>query len=175
MRSHPARPPSPTAPGPSADTLPRHLARIELAVLLIGALAVFTANPHGILLPAMDDCFYARKGIEMARSGSFFSVTFNGIPEFQNPSLQIWLLGRSFAALGENDLAARLPSIVFALGTLLITWRIANVLLGTGTALGAVALLAISPYFGEHARRWYLLESTDLAGIQNFLKTRVTA
>jgi hypothetical protein len=85
-----------------ASTPSRRAARLELAVLLIAALALYTANPFGIRLPAMDDCFYARKGVEMARSGGFFSVTWNGSPEFQNPSLQIWILGRSFALFGEK-------------------------------------------------------------------------
>ncbi len=121
-------------------------------MLLIGALAVYTANAFGIGLRAVDDCYYARKGIEMARSGAFFTATWNGSPDFQYPSLQFWLLGRSFALFGENDLAARIPSIAQAIGTLLIVQRIGALLLGPATATGAVALLAISPYFADNAR-----------------------
>ncbi|MGH7731620.1 MAG: ArnT family glycosyltransferase [Candidatus Eiseniibacteriota bacterium] len=121
-------------------------------MLLVGALAVYTANPFGIRLRAVDDCHYARKGVEMARSGSFFTATWNGRPDFQYPPLQFWLLGRSFTLLGENDLAARVPSIAQAIGTLLITHRLGTVILGGPVATGAVALLAISPYFADHAR-----------------------
>jgi 4-amino-4-deoxy-L-arabinose transferase-like glycosyltransferase len=143
---------------PASDPLstiaatPRPPARSELVVLLIGALAVYTANPFGIGLRAVDDCYYARKGVEMARSGAFFTSTWNGLPDFQYPSLQFWLLGRSFAMFGENDLAARVPSILQALGTLLVTHRLGTIALGAPVATGAVALLAISPYFADHAR-----------------------
>ncbi len=137
---------------PSAPISPHPFARWELAVLLVGALAVYTANPFGIGLRAVDDCYYARKGVEMARSGSFFTATWNGSPDFQYPSLQFWLLGRSFALFGENDLAARVPSIAQAMGTLLVTHRIGVVLLGPAAAAGAVALLAITPYFADNAR-----------------------
>jgi 4-amino-4-deoxy-L-arabinose transferase-like glycosyltransferase len=130
----------------------RPVARWELPALLLAALALYTANPFGIGLRAVDDCFYARKGVEMARSGAFFTATWNGNPDFQYPSLQFWLLGRSFSLFGENDLAARLPSIAQAIGTLLIVHRLGAPLLGAATATGAVALLAISPYFADHAR-----------------------
>ena len=143
-----SRPPAPTPVATSA----RPSEHWELALLLTGALAVWTANPFGIGLRAVDDCFYARKGVEMARSGSFFTTTWNGRPDFQYPSLQFWLLGRSFAAFGENDLAARIPSIAQATGTLLIVRRIGATVLGPEVAIGAVALLAISPYFADNAR-----------------------
>jgi len=142
---------TPSGPRPNAPP-PEPTARVELILLLIGALAVYTANPFGIGLRAVDDCYYARKGVEMARSGSFFTATWNGRPDFQYPSLQFWLLGRSFAAFGENDLAARLPSIAQGIGTLLVVHRIGTVSLGPATATGAVALLAISPYFADNAR-----------------------
>ena len=64
----------------------------------------------------MDDAFYARIAVEAERSGRFFTMTWNGHPNFQKPPLQFWLVGRFFAAFGEHDLVARLPSIVMALG-----------------------------------------------------------
>ena len=143
---------SPAPADPPVATFSHPVARWELAVLLIAALAVYTANPFGIGLRAVDDCYYARKGVEMARSGAFFSATWNGSPDFQYPSLQFWLLGRSFALFGENDLAARIPSVAQALGTLLIVQRIGATVLGPAAATGAVALLAISPYFADNAR-----------------------
>jgi 4-amino-4-deoxy-L-arabinose transferase-like glycosyltransferase len=80
-----------------------------LAVLLLAAGLLFTANAETLSLPALDDCFYARKGVEMARGGLGFTVTFNGEPNFQNPPLPFWILGTGFRVLGENDFAARLP------------------------------------------------------------------
>jgi 4-amino-4-deoxy-L-arabinose transferase-like glycosyltransferase len=82
---------------------------LELTTLLLAGALLFSANAGKLSLPALDDCFYARKAVEMERSGGFFTVTWAGEPAFQNPPLQVWLTARAFALFGENDLAARLP------------------------------------------------------------------
>src|SRR5262245_25545306 len=99
-------------------------ARSQISLLLILAAALFSANMGMLSLPSLDDCFYARKGIEMERSGRFYTVTWNYQPAFQNPPLQFWLLGMSFAWFGENDGAARLPSLLMALGILYVTYEL---------------------------------------------------
>ena len=128
----------------------------DLALLLLGAALLFSANAGSIPLPAMDDCFYARKGVETMRRGAFFTVTWNGEPTFQNPPLQFWILGRTFALLGTNDLAARLPSMMMALGMLAATWRIGSLTLGRAAGATAAGLLVLSPFFVTHARRCML-------------------
>lgn len=104
-------------------------------------------------LRSYDDCFYAEKGIEMGRRGGFFTVTWSYRPTFQNPPLQSWLLGRSFAAFGENDFAARLPSLLMAVGILLMTYRIGRLTFGRPAGLIAVAALMLTPIFVMNARR----------------------
>ena len=125
-------------------------------VLLLAAI-LFTAGSAAQSLRSMDDCFYARKGLEAAESGAFFGVTWYHQPTFQNPSLPFWMLGRSFALFGRNDFAARAPSIVLGLGVLALTWRVAWLLSGSvGVARLAPLLLLICPYFVNHARRCML-------------------
>ncbi len=101
----------------------------------------------------MDDAFYARIAVEAERSGRFFTMTWNGHPNFQKPPLQFWLVSRFFGAFGEHDLVARLPSIVMALGLLVATYRIGVLTVGRAGAVTGVAGLALSPYFTDHARR----------------------
>ena len=90
-----------------------------LAVLLLAALVLFTARIDGLSLPSLEDAFYGREAMEMARSGRIYTVTWNGLPTHQHPPLHLWLVARAFDALGERDLAARLPTVLLALGTLL--------------------------------------------------------
>jgi 4-amino-4-deoxy-L-arabinose transferase-like glycosyltransferase len=142
----------PGAPYTTARDTARRRIGPELGVLVIAALAVYAANPFGILLRAVDDCFWARRGVEIARTAGLFNLRWEGGVDWEYAPLQCWLLGRSFAIFGENDLAARLPSIVFAIGSLLIVYRIGTRRLGAGAAGCAVALLAISPYFLDNAR-----------------------
>ncbi len=124
---------------------------------LVGAAAFyFTANAAGLSLLPLDDCFYARKGVEMARRGALLTVTWNGEPTFQNPPLSFWILGRSFALLGENDLAARLPSALMGVGIVLVAWRIGRRAVGDAAALGGAALLLATPFFLQNGRRCML-------------------
>ncbi len=105
-----------------------------------------------ISLPSLDDCFYARKGVEMWRSGSVFAVTWNGERTAQHPPLQFWILARSFALFGENDFAARLPSVLMALGVLVFAYRIGIRSVGEPAALCGVSLLLLSTTFIRNAR-----------------------
>lgn len=121
--------------------------------LALAALILFTANTSDQALPALDDCFYARKSVEMGRRGFSFTVTLGGVPTFQNPPGQFWLVGAAFRLLGENDFVARLPSALMAVGILLATWRIGHLTIGGPVPLVAVALLLLSPAFANNARR----------------------
>ena len=126
--------------------------RATLIVLLASAAALFAAGMHTLSLPSFDDALYARWGVEMARSGGSFTVTRMGEPEFAKPPLQFWLLAVSFGLLGENDAAARLPSLLMACATLLLVFRLGSRLFDERTGLTAAALLVVTPYFVENAR-----------------------
>ncbi len=125
----------------------------ELLVLLIASGLLFSANAPRLSLLSMDDAFYARIALEAERSGRFFTMTWADRPNFQKPPLQSWLVGRFFAVFGEHDWSARLPSILMALGILVMTHRIGVLTVGPAAALTGVAGLALSPYFSDHARR----------------------
>src|SRR5262245_54823252 len=121
----------------------------DLLVLLAVSLALFSANIWELSLISLDDATYARQGIEERRSGQFFNPPWNGQPDFHKPPLQFWILGRSFALFGENDFAARLPSVLMALGILGATYRIGTLTVGAPAAATAVAFLLLSPYFTD--------------------------
>lgn len=139
-------------PTPANDPETRTTRR-EFRILLVAALLLVTANIGAITLPSIDDCFYARKGVEMAQRGAFFTVTWNGVPSFTYPPLQFWLLGLSFRLFGENDAAARLPSALMALAIAWMTWRIGRRVAGSAAGATGAALLFLSPYFLNNARR----------------------
>ena len=126
-------------------------------VLLVGAAAIlFTAGTSHLSLPSLDDCFYARKGVEMHQRGASLEVTWNGHATFQNPPAQFWLLATSFELIGYNDFAARLPSILMALGILLGVFSIGEKTVGREASLLGICLLLLSPYFTSNARRCML-------------------
>jgi 4-amino-4-deoxy-L-arabinose transferase-like glycosyltransferase len=124
-----------------------------LAVLLLAAVPLFTAGINALSLPSLEDAFYAREAVEMARTGRVFTVTWDGEPTHQHPPLQLWVVGRAFALFGETDGVARLPSVLMALGILAVTYRIGVLTVGGPAALAGVALLLATPLFVTHARR----------------------
>jgi 4-amino-4-deoxy-L-arabinose transferase-like glycosyltransferase len=127
--------------------------RRPIIVLLLAALVLFTARIGDLSLPSLEDAFYAREAVEMARSGRVYTVTWNGAPTHQHPPLHLWLVARTFDALGENDLAARLPTVVLALGILALTWRIGVITVGHAAAVAGTACLLVTPIFIDNARR----------------------
>ena len=121
--------------------------------MLLAAVLLFTANMGSLSLLPLDDCFYARKGVEMLDRGSFFDVTWNGNPTFQNPPLHFWILAQSYRLFGENDIAARLPTVLMALGILICLYRIGRITVGEDAAVVGVGLLLLVNYFMKNSRR----------------------
>jgi 4-amino-4-deoxy-L-arabinose transferase-like glycosyltransferase len=132
---------------------PRLEGHRPLAILLLSALVLFTARMGDLSLPSLEDAFYAREAVEMERAGRVYTVTWNGAATHQHPPLHLWLVSRSFAALGERDLAARLPTLVLALGLLALTWRIGVLTVGSAAAAVGTACLLATPIFVDNARR----------------------
>ena len=124
-----------------------------LAVLLLAALVLFTARLGDLALPSLEDAFYGREAVEMARSGSVYTVTWHGIPTHQHPPLHLWIVSRAFLLFGERDFAARLPTVFLALGTLVLTWRIGVLTVGPAAAVAGTACLLATPIFVDNARR----------------------
>jgi 4-amino-4-deoxy-L-arabinose transferase-like glycosyltransferase len=124
-----------------------------IAVLLLAALILFTARMGDLSLPSLEDAFYAREAIEMARAGRIYTVTWNGTPTHQHPPLHLFIVARTFDVLGERDLAARLPTVLLALGVLALTWRIGVLTLGRVPAVAGTACLLATPIFVDNARR----------------------
>jgi 4-amino-4-deoxy-L-arabinose transferase-like glycosyltransferase len=127
--------------------------RAVLAVLLLATAVLFTANMAAPSLASLEDAFYAREAVEMKRAGRFFTVTWREQPTYQHPPLHIWLVGRAFALFGENDFAARLPTVLMALGLLLLVYRLGAQLVGSAAARTGIACLLATPLFVDNARR----------------------
>ena len=146
----------PASPGRAAGASPVRTDTAtprQIVVLLLAALVLFTARIGDLSLRSLEDAFYAREAIEMARAGRVYTVTWNGEPTHQHPPLHLWLVARTFDALGERDLAARLPTVVLALGVLVLTWRIGVLTLGRAAAVAGTAWLLATPIFVDNARR----------------------
>jgi 4-amino-4-deoxy-L-arabinose transferase-like glycosyltransferase len=85
------------------------------ALLLATTAALLLLRLGAVPLVGPDEPRYARVAVEMHRSGDWVTPTLQGRPWLEKPALYYWLAGAAFAAFGENETAARLPSVAAAL------------------------------------------------------------
>lgn len=95
----------------------RHGARL-LFVVAVVALFTFLGS-RGLNEP--DEGRYAEIGREMAVTGEWLVPHLNGFEHFQKPPVLYWATALSIRALGANEWAARLPSALAALVTVMLT------------------------------------------------------
>ena len=119
--------------------------RILALALAVAALYLLFLGRHG--LHESDEGRYAEIAREMKDSGDLLIPTLNGIPHFQKPPVIYWSTAASLAVLGENEVAARMVSLLAALGVFILTYWIGRWWFDGTTGLAAVWLLAGSWQF----------------------------
>jgi 4-amino-4-deoxy-L-arabinose transferase-like glycosyltransferase len=120
-------------------------------VLAVAVFVVFfQLGARGLNEP--DEGRYAEIGREMAASGDFLTPRFNGVIHLAKPPLTYWLTALSIRAFGVSEWAARLPSALGALGTLLAMYLLARGACGEQAGLWAVVVLLSSALFFGAAR-----------------------
>jgi 4-amino-4-deoxy-L-arabinose transferase-like glycosyltransferase len=89
----------------------------------------------------MDEGVNAECTREMMESGSWIVPTFNWELRTAKPILMYWAQRLSFESFGVDEWSARFPSVLFGLGTVLLTYELGRRMYGWATGLlGAIAL-----------------------------------
>ena len=149
-------------PSPGALPVKGTLILLALSAALLG----FRLGRVPLLGP--DEPRYARVAVEMARSGDLVTPTLQGQPWLEKPALYYWLAAGAFRSLGENETAARLPSVLAAL-LLVGATALFGARLGSGPAglhAGFVLATSLLPFaYGRAASMDMLLAATVTAGL----------
>jgi 4-amino-4-deoxy-L-arabinose transferase-like glycosyltransferase len=125
------------------------------ALLLAAGAALFLLNLGGPSLWDLDEGRNATCSYEMVESGDFIVPKFNADLRSHKPVLLYWLQAAAFACFGLNEFAARLPSALAALLTLLLTYELGRCLfdavtgLLAGLALGSTLMFCASAHFAN--------------------------
>lgn len=82
--------------------------------LMLLAFAGFWAGSWHTPLFDLDEGAFSQATLEMLASGNYLATTLDGEPRYDKPMLTYWLQGLSVSALGANEFAFRLPSMIAA-------------------------------------------------------------
>ncbi len=129
------------------------------------AWVVLIAASFVVLLPNLsyplidpDETRYAQIALEMNQSRDWITPTLDGVPYLDKPPLMYWLTATSFKLFGNNGFAARLPSALSALATILLIFGLGEKIVGSRSAwLGALSLLLCGGFV--LAGRFLILDS----------------
>lgn len=122
----------------------RALGNLRLEIVLVLALGLLALTP-GISKPPLvdwDEATYAQVAHEVVASGHYLDLTWNGQPYLRKPPLLFWEIAASFRTFGESEFAARLPSVLMGLGTLMLIYLCGTATVGrlAGTVAAIVPL-----------------------------------
>ena len=122
----------------------RNLWLLDVAVLVLAAL-LFGLGTQSQLWDR-DEPRYAEASRQMLLHGDLVEPQFNGEPRNQKPPGIYWLQSASYAMFGVNEMAARLPAVLFSAFTCLMIFRFVRIRTGRLRAawLG-VAAFALCP------------------------------
>lgn len=113
-----------------------------LVLALLSAVLLFSSL-GGKGLAGYDDSYFAHEAKEMVRTGDWWNVHFNGELTIAHPPLFPWLVASSFKLFGMSDTAAKFPSVLLGLGTILLMYFLTLDLTGNAW-LSLLAMLALA-------------------------------
>lgn len=117
------------------------------ALLLVVAVALIFPNLGTPSLWDVDEGNNAEAAREMQDSGNWVVPTFNYELRVDKPALLYWLQMGAFRLFGINEFAARLPSALAALATVIMTYELGRQMFGSMTGLLAGLVLASTGLF----------------------------
>jgi 4-amino-4-deoxy-L-arabinose transferase-like glycosyltransferase len=106
----------------------------------------------GLPLMDPDEGRYAEIPREMLERGDLITPTLNYVKYFEKPPLLYWINAASLKVFGQNEFAARFPSALCGLLTVLATYIIARHLYGRHCALISALVLGTSTGFVLQSR-----------------------
>jgi 4-amino-4-deoxy-L-arabinose transferase-like glycosyltransferase len=96
--------------------------RLELVLIAALGLLVLSAGMSKPPLVDWDEATYAEVAHEAIANHRYLEFTWNAQPYLKKPPLLFWSIAASFKAFGEGEFAARLPSVVFGITTLILIY-----------------------------------------------------
>ena len=121
------------------------LLALACAILFLGAIRSGD-------LAGYDDALYATEAKNIVRNGDWLNPSIRGKPALEHPPLFVWTQALCMSVFGISDIAAKAPSALSAIGTvLLVYWLARRLLRDQLAALIAMFVMLATPYFIKYA------------------------
>ena len=127
--------------------------RAHLAIIVVFSVIVIFSKLGGHGLANYDDCFYAQKAKEILRTGDWMTMHYNSQPAWENAPLFMWLIALSYRIFSVTEFAAKFPSALFGVGTIVLIYYFAKTLFDEWAAFLSSGVLATTFLFTRYARR----------------------
>lgn len=127
--------------------------KYHVPLLIAAAFALFFIRLGYVDIMPPDEPRYAQVSREMLVSGNFLSPTLNGEPYKEKPPMLFWLSAGLGAVSGDvGPWAARLPSALSGLATVLLVYMLGSSMFGSKTGLFAAFVLMTTVRFWWESR-----------------------
>ena len=124
---------------------------LVLLAFLVAAFTLF-AGLGKLALMEPDEERNAEVAREMKQSGAWLIPTYDGLPYLDKPAFYFKTVALSFAAFGESNAAARLPSALSGFALLVLLFGFCRRAYSERCAALAVLVVATSPLYIAFAR-----------------------
>ncbi|MCX6967555.1 MAG: glycosyltransferase family 39 protein [Verrucomicrobia bacterium] len=121
-------------------------------LLLLLAGLFFAAGTWSLPLIDRDEPRFAEASREMRARGDYVVPYFNNGYRFDKPPLTYWAQVVCYNCFGENDFAARFPSVLAAAATVGVVYGFGTRLYGAGVGWGAALIFLTSLQVSMHAK-----------------------
>ena len=103
-------------------------------------------------LAGYDDALYSTEAKNIVRSGDWLNPSIRGGSALEHPPLFVWTQAAFLSVFGISDIAAKAPSALSAIGTvLLVYWLALRLLQDELAASVAMFVMLATPYFIKYA------------------------
>ena len=130
----------------------------RVGILIVAGLLSFTYNLHISLMEGTEG-LYAQITRELVATQEYFRLTHLGEQYINKPPFYFWMVSGWTQAFGENEITLRMTSVVFALGTMWLTYVLGKTLFSSQVGFWGALIVATNHVFLWYGRR-VLIDTT---------------
>jgi 4-amino-4-deoxy-L-arabinose transferase-like glycosyltransferase len=123
------------------------MTRWHTGILFAGAFVLFIWGTWQLPFIGPDEPRYAQVAREMLESSDYFVPRLGGFAWFEKPVLLYWLIAISYFIFGVSEFAARIPSVLSALGSIACVYVTLHRIADQRIAILSAAVLSSTAFF----------------------------